>query len=157
MNDVSFSAFVDELAGIEMAKTAGLRDLWQRFVDLFRVPDEKAKRRVEYHFSPKAGSDKWNKFAKNIRDPNFVERLSKHPDADSTLITHAKALHGLSRSPTVGKIKSSRLPGRTYEIRDLGGGNLGCTCNDWRFKGSLSPGYECKHIRAHKQGKAQAN
>lgn len=152
MDDASFSAFSDELV-----KIAGLRDIWQRFIDLFRTEDEKTQRRVNYHFSPKAGKDKWDKLVRNANDPKFVSSLSKHPDADPTLIQHAKSMGELSRSPPVGKIQSSRIPGQSYEIRQLPGGGLGCTGPDWRFKGSITPGYECKHIKAYRAGKLRAD
>ena len=151
MDEVSLTAFQDELE-----KIAGLGDLWQSFLDVFRSQDKKVQRKVDYQFSPKAGPDKWGKLVKNVRDKKFVDALAKHPDSDEKLVQHAQSMHDLSRGRTVGKIRSSRLPGRSYEIRKIGGG-LGCTCPDWRFKGSINPGYECKHVRAHKQGKVKAD
>jgi hypothetical protein len=151
VDEVALTAFQDELV-----KIAGFRDLWQRFLDIFRTQDQKVQRKVDYQFSPKAGADKWKKLIKNVRDQKFVDTLAKHPDADETLIQHAQSMHDLSRGRPVGKILSSRLPGRSYEIRKIGGG-LGCTCPDWRFKGSINPGYECKHIKAHNQGKVKAD
>jgi hypothetical protein len=150
MQDISFRAFGDELV-----KIAGLGDFWQRFLDIFRSKDERVQRQVDYLFSPKAGNDKWKKFEQNVRDPSFVKQVANHPDADSKLVLHAQSMHELSHAPTINKIKSSRLPGRTYEIKQLSTG-LGCTCPDWRFKGSIAPGYECKHIKAHGVGRVQA-
>ena len=150
MDPVTAQAFEDELS-----KIAGLGDLWQSFLDVFRSKDTKAKRRVEYHFSPKAGPDKWNKLIKNVRDDKFLKQLAKHPDSDEKLILHAKSMRDLSKGTPVGKIRSSRLAGQTYEIKKTPGG-LACTCPDWRFKGSVNPGYQCKHIRAFKQGKTKA-
>lgn len=150
MDSVVLSAFSDELE-----KIAGLGDLWQRFLDLFRSEDSKIKRRVDYHFSPKASSDKWGKLIRNARNQKFVDALKRHDQADDKLVTHTQSMHDLSRGKPVGKIQSSTLPGRTYEIRKIPGG-LGCQCNDWRFKGSVTPGYECKHIRAYKAGKVRA-
>lgn len=152
MQDVSFTAFGDELA-----KIAGFGDLWQRFLDIFRSKDDKVQRKVDYHFSDKAGKDRWNKFVQNVRDPAFVAQVAQHPAADDKLVMHAQSLHELSRAPVVGKVKSSRLPGRMYEIKELPSGELGCTCPDWRFKGSVTPGYRCKHIKAHGGGKVQAS
>lgn len=162
MNQVTISAFHDELE-----KIAGIGDLWRKILDfsplgrLFnrKLAPEKEKTKAtlmaEYHFSPKAGDDRWDKFSKNVRDPKFVEALAEHPQSDEKLVQHAKAMYEMSRGPTVGKIQSSRLPGRSYEIKKVPGG-LACTCPDWRFKGSVNPGYECKHIRAHHAGKAKA-
>jgi hypothetical protein len=150
VDEISLIAFSDELT-----KIAGLRDVWQNFLDLFRGPGDKAQRRVEYHFSPKAGTDRWRKFVRNVRDPSFIDQLAKHPDSDPKLLQHAKAMHELSRGTPVDKIQSARLPGRSYEIRGTASA-LACTCPDWRFKGSVNPGYECKHILAHRQGQVRA-
>lgn len=151
MDSPSFEAFADE-----MSKIAGLGDMWQQFLDLFRTEGGKAQRRVDYHFSPKAGKDKWEKLVRNVRDPKFVDQLAEHPESDETLIQHAKGMRDLSRGRTVAKIKSSRIPGKSYEVKQTGE-YLACTCPDWRFKGSINPGYECKHIRAHKAGKVMAD
>jgi len=159
VDQVTLTAFQDELA-----KTAGLGDLWDKVLNLFPLgrlakkkkdPKTKADLLAEYHFSPKAGDDRWDKFAKNVRDPKYLASLTKHPMADEKLVQHAKAMHDMARGATVGKVQSSRLPGRSYEIKEIPSG-LACTCPDWRFKGSVTPGYECKHIRAHTAGKARA-
>ena len=41
------------------------------------------------------------------------------------------------------------------EIREIPEG-LGCTCPDWRFNGSIKPGYKCKHVQAHQAGLVKA-
>lgn len=151
MDPVMFNAFADELQ-----KIAGLGDLWQKFLDVFRTKEDKVNRRVEYHFSPRAGKDRWDKFLRNVRSTEFVDQLSKHPEADGKLVMHAQAMHALSRAPTIDKIQSEKLPGQTYEVKRLPSGDFGCTCNDWRFKGSINPGYECKHIKAHRAGLVKA-
>lgn len=162
MNSISFSAFSGEMEKISAAgeRLAFLPHLWQSLMGLFRsrreIAEQRAERRVEYHFSPKASSDKWRKLVSNAGDPKFIEALSRHPDADEKLILHAQSMGQLAKAKPVGKIKSSTLPGKTYEIRDLGGGRLGCQCGDWRYKGSVTPGYECKHIKAHKAGMERA-
>lgn len=152
MDDVVLAAFQDELQ-----KIAGLRDMWQGFLDVFRpAQDRKARARVEYHFSDKAGDDKWDKLVRNAQDKTFLKYFEKHPDSDSKDILHVKSMGDLGRGKTIGKVWSSRLPGRSYEIKKIPQG-LGCTCPDWRFKGSVNPGYECKHIKAHKRGKVKAD
>lgn len=149
---VSMTSFLDE-----MEKISGslLLTLIRRALPDEAKVDEKQLRRLEYHFSPKAGDDKWDKLLRNARSQDFVDLLSTHPESDKGLVLHAQSMHDLSRGKTVGKIYSSRLPGRSYEIRDMGGDKLGCTCPDWRYKGSVNPGYECKHIRAHKKGETK--
>lgn len=151
----SLASFADELE-----KTALLGELWRKVVSIFSThpsPErpEKIQLRVDYHFSPKAGDDKWDKLMQHSRSIEFVKKLEEHPDADSKLIMHARSMHDLSHGKTLGKIKSTRLPGRSYEIRKTPGG-MACTCPDWRFVGSVNPGYECKHIRAFKRGKTEA-
>jgi hypothetical protein len=148
-----YEAMADEL---EKTALLSLRDVLGKITDLFRSEESKAKRRVDYHFSPKAGPEKWDKFLKNVRSKDFVKLIQDNPLADEQLKAHAASLHALSRSKTVGKVESAKLPGMKYEIRELPDGSLGCTCPDWRFVGSLKPGYECKHIRAFKEGKTKA-
>jgi hypothetical protein len=153
MRPETADAFADELA-----KMAGLSSwLYGLLQKTFSKPPEKekAERRVAYFFSPKAGPERWRKFGQQVRDPGFVEALTSHPEADKKMIMHANAMHRLSRGDPVGKVLSSRLPGRSYEIKKVPDG-LACTCPDWKYKGSVAVGYECKHIKAHKAGEARA-
>jgi hypothetical protein len=152
MAEALLRAFSDELC-----KIAGLRDAWEGFLDRFRGEDRKAKRRVEYHFSTKAGPDRWDKFVGNVKSPAFARQVMAHPLADEKLVMHTQSMHDLANAPTVGKILSSRLPGKSYEVKELPIGRLGCTCADWRFRGSVNPAYECKHIKAFREGKAKAD
>lgn len=150
MEPAALHAFSDELE-----KISGLRDLLSSIADVFRSKDTRVEKRVEYQFSPKAGRDKWEKLIRNARDQKFVDRLAAHQSADDKLVLHAQSMHDLSRGKPVAKIQSGTAPGKTYEIRKMPSG-LGCQCNDWRYKGSVNPGYECKHIRAFKAGKVAA-
>jgi hypothetical protein len=145
MSSICLKAFEDE-----MAKIAGLRELWQRFTEIFRPREERIQRRVDYFFSPNAGKDKWTKLVTQAHDSKFVEALVKNPMADEKLKLHVQSLHGLSRGKPVAKIRSATSPGKTYEIRQMPNGSLGCQCGDWKFKGSINPGYECRHIREYK-------
>lgn len=150
MDGISIAAFANELE-----KSAFLKGLWQRLVTgIFGTDKEKQKQRVDYFYSPRAGPDKWTKFDSNIKSPEFLAQVTTHKNADPKLVQFAHSMHALTNSPTVGKVQSERLSGKTYEIRNTPRG-LACTCPDWRFVGTLKPGYECKHIRAHKKGKAQ--
>jgi hypothetical protein len=117
---------------------------------------EKTRLRVAYHFSPRAGGERWDRFLRNVADPGYVAQLAQHPDVDQELLRHAKSLHEMSQGRTVGKVYSNRLPGRSYEVRELADGTYGCTCPDWRYVGSLKPGYECKHIKAYRAGNVKA-
>ena len=150
MDGISIAAFADELE-----KTAFLKGLWQRIVTgIFGPEEERQKSRVDYFYSPRAGPDKWTKFDSNIKSPEFLAQVTTHKKADPKLVQFAHAMHSLSNAKTVGKIQSERLSGKTYEIRSVPTG-LACTCPDWKFVGSTRPGYECKHIRAYKLGKAK--
>ena len=147
--DHGFSAFVDELSKIAFEKRSK-RTLQQ----LFEPDKDKARRRVDYHFSPTVGSDRWNKFVRNVESSEFVRQLARHPSAGDKLVTHAQSMHELVSGGTVGKVQSATTPGKTYEIKKVPGG-FGCTCPDWRFVSSVKPKHECKHIGAHRAGKVR--
>ncbi len=151
VDDVSLTAFGDELV-----KISDIKDWWNKFTDLFRGQDEKVQRRIDYHFSPKAGPDKWTKLVRHAKDPKFVEQFAKHPESSGKDTLHVQRMGELARGRTLAKIQSSRLPGRSYEVRAIPGG-FACTCPDWRYRGSTNPGYQCKHIRAYEAGKVRAN
>lgn len=151
MDQAVLAAFEDE-----MSKIAGFKDLWQSVLDLFRPADARVQRKVGYFFSPKAGKDKWDKLLAGARDKKFVDGIVSSPFADDRLIEHVKSLHDLARGKPVAKIQSDTAPGKSYEVRELGNGQYGCQCGDWRYKGSVRSGYQCKHIRAHLEGKSRA-
>jgi len=149
MDAGSFSAFASELATITFEKRARRRT----FKDLFEPQKAKVRKRIDYHFSDNA-PDKWRKFVRNVESPEFVRQLAKHPKSDHKLVTHAQSMHELVTGKTMGKVQSSTSPGKTYEIKKVPGG-LGCSCPDWRFVSSVKPRHECKHIKAHRQGKVR--
>lgn len=151
MDPVHLAAFEDE-----MSKIAGLKELWQRLTEFFRPRDERAQHRADYFFSPKAGPERWDRFPSHTRDQKFVDALVRNPLADDKLKLHAQSMHDLAHGKPVSRIHSSVTPGKTYEVRKMPDGQLGCQCGDWRYKGSVTPGYECKHIRAHLEGKSRA-
>lgn len=140
----------------ELKKEAFFRELWEKAKDFFGGEKRRAKRRADYLFSPKAGPDKWTSLPRNASSAEFVKRVQASPEADDKLKMHVQSLHDLSKGRTVTKVKSKTSPGKTYEVKKLPGGGMGCTCNDWRYKGSVNPGYECKHIRAAKSGLTKA-
>jgi hypothetical protein len=146
---------VSLVQAITAEKTAGFSDMWEKVKDVFRGEKGRAKRRSDYLFSPKAGTEKWKNFPRNVRSVEFVKAVLKHPDADAKLKEHAKSMHRLSRAKVVGKVESSRGSGKTYEIKKMTRGRLGCTCNDWRYKGSIDQGHDCKHVRAFKEGRTK--
>lgn len=145
-----FSAFAQEVAQIVLEKRA------RRQRQFFEPAGAKDRRRAEYHFSSQAGPDRWDKFVRNVESPGFVGAIARHKKADPKLVTHAQSMHELVTGSTVGKVQSATRPGKSYEIKKVPGG-LGCTCPDWRFVSSVKPKHECKHIRAHRAGKARAD
>jgi hypothetical protein len=151
MDPVSLSAF-----GNEMTKIAGFKEFFQRILDFFSSPDDRAGRKADRFLSPEVGKEKWDYIPRYAGERGFVSRVLLNPTVDSKMKEHVKAMHRLSRAKTVAKVPSSKGFGKTYEIRELPGGRLGCQCNDWRFVGSVTPGYECRHIREFKAGKSRA-
>jgi hypothetical protein len=140
-------SFLDELDKIAAAKWfTNLADA------VMGPPVEHQSRMVDYFFSTRAGPDKWDKFLKNIRSRGFLDQIRSHPLADDKLRLHAESMHDLSRGQTIQKMRSMTKPGLSYEVRKIAPGTFGCTCPDWRYVGSVRPGYECKHIRAFKSG-----
>ena len=92
-------------------------------------------------------TQKWDSFADKTKDPSFVKAVQNDPRSDNKLKMHAERLNQLHSSKKVGLVQGSR--GRTYQISILSTGDYGCTCNDWRYKGSVTPGYQCKHIKEY--------
>jgi hypothetical protein len=152
MDSVSLTAFEDE-----MAKIAGLRELWRRITEFFRPREDRIQRRVDYFFSPKAGKDKWTKLPSQASDPKFVAAFTSNPLADPKLKMHVDSLFALSKGKPVAKIKSTSSPGKTYEIRKLSDGSLGCQCNDWKYRGTVTSGYECRHIHEYLSSEPRAS
>lgn len=137
MRPAFLHAFFDELTKIAAEKPSDVSSrVW---------------RNVEYQFSEKAGPEKWDKLVQRSSNPNFVDAISRHPNSDEKLIRHVLGMHALAKGQTLTKVRSMTSPGKSYEVRKTSLG-LACTCPDWRFRGSLSPGYECKHIRSSKTG-----
>lgn len=151
MDPVSLAAF-----GNEMTKIAGFKEFIQRILDFFRSPDDLAGRKADRFLSPEAGKEKWDYIPRHVGERGFVNRIITDPKVDNKTKLHVKSLYYLSRAKPVGKVPSSKGFGKTYEIRELPGGRLGCQCNDWKFVGSVTPGYECRHIREFKAGKSRA-
>jgi hypothetical protein len=144
MDEALLQAFEDELAKIAESS------------DIMRAERAKARRRANYLFSERAGKGKWSTVPRNAASEPYVEAIEGNDAADSKLRMHVRSLFNLSRGQPVGKVESSSGKGKTYEVRELPNGGYGCTCNDWRYRGTVTPGYECKHIRAHKQGQIKA-
>lgn len=141
------SSFEDELR-----KISSIGGVWGRLTDIFRGERSKAKRRTDYLFSEKAKKEKWRVIPRYAQSKEFVNAVQRHPAADEDLKRHVLSMHELGKGRVLGKVKSSVGSGKTYEIRNIPGGRKGCTCNAWRYKGSIDPSYKCKHIKAFEAG-----
>lgn len=146
MNSAVLNSFRNELV-----KIAGLMETLR----LLSPEGQRSRRRVDYLFSDKAGTEKWKNLPRNAASKEFVRQVLSRKEADPKLKMHVRYLHELANGRTVAKVESQGGGGKTYEIRELPGNTYGCTCNDWRYVGTVTPGYECKHIRAHKEGKTK--
>lgn len=131
-----------------LEKVSGLKDLWKRVSDNFR-PLDKSQKNEAKRFVASEDRDKWSKFYDLIKNPEFVKQLGR-AGGDEKLVQHAKAMHSLQGAKVVANIEGSS--GKSYDVKKLPNGKFGCTCRDWQFRGSTNPGYECKHIQAHKAG-----
>ena len=91
--------------------------------------------------------EKWDSFADSAKDPNFVKAVKNDPRSDDKLKMHTERLHDLHNSAPLAQIQGTK--GKTYSVSKIGPNDYACTCNDWRYKGSVNPGYKCKHIKEY--------
>ena len=91
--------------------------------------------------------EKWDSFADKTKDESFVRAVKNDPRSDSKLKMHTERMHEMHKAKPVAQIRGSK--GKTYTVTKIGNGDFACTCNDWRYKGSVTPGYKCKHIREY--------
>lgn len=87
----------------------------------------------------------WDEFSDKAKDKDFVKAVNNDPRSDDKLKMHVKRLNEMHEGKPTAQISGSR--GKTYSITKMPSGDFGCTCNDWRYKGSVNPGYKCKHIK----------
>lgn len=110
-----------------------------------------AKDRADDHFN--ADVKNWPAFEKNLSKPSFRKAVSKHPAADAKLQKYVENYGGyVASKDVVDKVKSRTEAGKTYEIRKLPSGRLGCGCKDWQFKHSHK-GSDCDHIMMSRKTK----
>ena len=128
-----------KIAGIKLRRSEG--PPYSRF---------SAKREAK-RFVASDSPTKWDSFHANVESPQFVKAIQRDKILPEKLKLHAYAMHHLTVGETVANVEGSS--GKPYDIRALPGGSLGCTCRDWKFRGSVDPGYKCKHLRAHEAGK----
>jgi hypothetical protein len=151
MRGISLPALGDELV-----KIATRPELLERLRDLLPAA-QRAKQEVREHAGSK-DPKKWDVFVQRAVDsPEFIRQLERSKRVAPKDVQHAKSMRDLHFGPVLGKVGSSSQSGKEYEIRQLPGGRHGCTCSDWRFRGSTNPGYECRHIQAFKEGKTKVS
>jgi hypothetical protein len=139
------------LQNTSLVKTALLGSVWDRVKDWFRPESRKAKKHVEEHYDSETPD--WNLFvARASNSEDFIKQLKRSKKAPEKDLLHAVQMAALDKGPTLGEVESESTPGVKYQVRKLPNDAYGCTCNDWRFKGSVNPDYECKHIIAHRKG-----
>jgi len=91
--------------------------------------------------------EKWDSFADKAKDSSFVKAVKNDPRSDDKLKMHTERLHEMHKAKPLAQIQGTK--GKTYTVSKIGNGDYSCTCNDWRYKGSVNPGYKCKHIREY--------
>lgn len=122
------------------------------------LPGSKEQQRAEAHAAAHftGGGEKWQALLERVKRKSFVQELAKHPQADPKLVLHVVSLNRLANGKAVGKVTGKT---GTYTIVRLKGesGELGCTCNDWRFVRSVAGDgkRECKHIRQFREQQAK--
>jgi hypothetical protein len=97
------------------------------------------------------GKESWDNFANKTKDSSFVEAVKKDPRSGEKLKMHVDRLNQMHSGKEVANISGSG--GKSYTVSVLPTGDYGCSCNDWRYKGSVNPGYACKHIKEYKMRK----
>ena len=95
-----------------------------------------------------AGVTDWDRLTTRSRAKGFVDAVEQNPFADKELRKYVRAMHLLQTSPTTATVPSL-TSGKSYRLRKLPSGRIGCTCADWRYKKSHKGG-DCKHVRAYK-------
>ena len=128
-------------------KPSLLKRLGHFFTKAFYSKDMKEHQKSIDNLHDKESKTQWDSFADKTKDPSFVKAVQNDPRSDKKLKLHAKRLNELHSGKVVSTVTGSR--GKSYTVVLLPSGDYGCTCNDWRYKGSVTPGYMCKHIKEH--------
>lgn len=91
----------------------------------------------------------WKSFERDLGSKKFRQAVLGAAEADPKLKKYVRVFGALKSSKdVVAEIKGSS--GKTYQVKDLHNGRLGCTCRDWQFIHSVKGG-DCKHIKALKK------
>jgi hypothetical protein len=91
----------------------------------------------------------WGVFEKNLKAKGFQKAVLGHPEADAKLKRYVKNFGGyLNSKDILGKV-SSRTGFKSYTIKKLPNGRLGCNCKDWQYAHSTRNS-DCWHVAEFK-------
>lgn len=108
------------------------------------TPKSRAERQAQRHFE--SADPNWKTFEKNLKLKSFQQVVAGHPQADAKLKTYVENFGGYLLSKNVAA-KVTGDSGKTYTVKELPGGRLGCNCGNWQYRRSVDGG-DCKHIRS---------
>lgn len=123
-------------------------ELIPAFVDELEKLSATAEEKAQAHFL----KPDWKSFEKNLRSEPFRRAVLASAEADPKLRKYVKN-YGAYRSTNdvVAEIRS-KDSGKTYRVKDLHNGRLGCSCKDWQYIHSVQGG-DCKHIKSVKKSR----
>jgi len=139
------AALEDELTKLGFSPYKQLRRFVRKALRV-QSPQEKF---LEEHFK-KPNQASWDKFQQVVQDPKFSREVKLHPASDEKLQRFIGSMNQMHNGNVVATVQGDS--GKSYELKRMRGGRLGCTCNDWRFKRSHQnqrKEQDCKHIKKH--------
>lgn len=106
------------------------------------TPKSRAQTAATKHFE--SADPNWHAFEKNLKLKTFQQVVAGHPQADEKLKKYVDNYGGylLSKKTTARVTGDS---GKTYVVKELPGGRMGCNCGNWQYRRSVDGG-DCKHI-----------
>jgi hypothetical protein len=106
------------------------------------TPKSRAMSAATKHFE--SADPNWHQFEKNLKLKTFQQVVAGHPQADEKLKKYVDNYGGylLSKKTTARVTGDS---GKTYVVKELPGGRMGCNCGNWQYRRSVDGG-DCKHI-----------
>ncbi len=129
-------------------KVATIRSLLPSFAQEMMKMAFIAKRtedKVNLHFAEEPKN--WKLFEKNLKLKGFQKAVLEHPESDEKLKNYVKNYGDYLRSKKIVGRVSSRTKFKTYTIKELQGGRLGCNCKDWQYAHSPQASGDCFHIK----------
>lgn len=136
---------------LEPKKPGLLERLGHFFTKTFYSKNMKDHQKAIDNLHNEESKSNWDSFADKTKDTSFVKAVKNDPRSNEKLKMHADSLNKLHNGKVVGSVEGTKS--KSYSIINLGDGRYGCTCNDWRYKGSVNPGYKCKHIITYLRNK----